>query len=90
MTYGYSDKCRECLKGEIKDDVLRFGGYKGSNNVSGIFYDEKTGRQVAVTESGKKIDVAETKYDPKNDPRGWKAQNKKYRETDSHGKRNNR
>lgn len=90
ITYGYAEKCIACKTKDRKNDTrITFGGLLGKTNITAFGIDKATGKEVALNENGDKVDVKETKYDLKGDPRGWKATGQKYRETDKYGRKNN-
>lgn len=97
LFYGYRPRCLKCQeKRDTKDEKEREkrGGSRvfmiGKQDAVAFGVDKKTGRPVAISAKGKIIDASETRYDLKNDPRGWKATGKKVRSKDNKGRENNR
>jgi len=104
--YGYKPRCEKCQdkKNEAEEERIKelekqgipTGRRKGPalvgqyKEVVAFGYDKKTGREVGITEKGERVDPSQTRYDLRSDPRGWKVQGKKVRETDSQGLRTNR
>lgn len=92
---GYSPRCDDCqdiyLKKmkEARKNVAYFNIGSGMVDITAIGFDKKTGQEVGITKNGGRVPLEKTQYNKKNDPRGWKAIGKKYREKDEFGLKNN-
>jgi len=85
---GWPGPCKKCkLSKEYQNEQKN--KQRGSNNakkgfhynkfkeVTAFGYDQQTGKPVAITKKGKRIDPGDTLYDLKKDPHGWKATGQK-------------
>lgn len=73
-----------CRK-EVKKQSFAFKKYR---EAVALGYDTKTGKPLAIDVHGHKFSASDTRYDTKNDPRGWKAIGKKVRPYDRLGRLN--
>lgn len=74
-------KCEKCFtifgitsKGRV---ISTTPYYKKYQDVVAFGTDKKTGQEIAITSSGKRIDPSETRYNFQQDPHGWSATGKK-------------